>query len=172
MRMFFFISAVGFAYKLLTVCVLTSWILTIWFVRSLGIGTVLIDFFDNIFENILGLKAFCCRFRQGAILWMLGLGGQGLGVGGVPQPFGQRLLHPFLASFRQHTKNKAFYTLNSIRRLFFKSFCGLALNFRRNARVRVARNLNVRERNVRVRIVKILNVVPHQMGRRVRILSR
>ena len=125
------ISVVGFAYKPLTVCVLTSWILTIWFARSLGIGTVLIDFFDSILKNILGLKAFCHMFHQVSILWMLGLGGQGLGVGGVPQPFGQRHPRPFLASFRQHTKNKAFYTLNSIRRLFFKSFCGLALNFGR-----------------------------------------
>ena len=92
--------------------VLKDWIYYWLPVRSLGIGRVLIVSSDSILKNSLGLMVFCHNFHQVSIVWLLGLVGcGGCWIGGVLQPFGQRRLRPFLASFHQ---------LPHIRRYVFK----------------------------------------------------
>ena len=87
----------------------------------MGIGRVLIISSDSILKNSLGLMVSCHNFRQVAIVWLLGLVGcGGCWIGGLLQPFGQRRLRSFLASFHQQPYSRAYSILNSIRRHFFK----------------------------------------------------
>ena len=71
-------------------------------------GRVLIVSSDSILKNSLGLMVSCHNFRQVSIVWLLGLVGcGGCWIGAVLQPFGQRRLRPFLASFHQLPYSRA-----------------------------------------------------------------
>ena len=71
----------------------------------------------------------CRNFRRVSndcvFLGLVGCGGCWIGV--VLQPFGQKCLRPFLASFHQLPYSRAYSMLDYIRRLVFKYFWGFVL---------------------------------------------